>query len=125
MSVTLFEDYTQVLTDYEQNVIMPEVAKILRGHVGAKNAIRNKTICNMIYGMGFEKVTEPRMRKIINRIRCTQDYVQFLVANSKGYYIATSREEVETYAESLFNRGSAIFQVRTCLLNQLSGRLFL
>ena len=51
--------------------------------------------------------------------------VPFLVANSKGYYIATTREEVELYAASLFDRASAIFEVRACLLDQLTGKLFL
>lgn len=125
MAVKFFEDITAALNEYEKCIILPEVCLILRKHVGAKNAIRNKTICEQIRQMGYEKVSEPRMRKIINRIRCSQDAVPFLVANSKGYYIATSREEVEAYAESLYNRGSAIFQVRSRLLDQLNGKLFL
>lgn len=125
MSVLLFEDYTDILTEYEANILAPEVAKILRGCVGPKNAIRNKTICARLEALGYQKCSEPRMRKIINRIRCASDYVPFLVANSHGYYIATKREEVEIYAESLHNRASAIFEIRSKLLKQLNGRLFL
>jgi len=123
--VTLFEDYTEQLTEYEATILAPEVAKILRGCVGPKNAIRNKTICQKLEIMGYEKCSEPRMRKIINRIRCASDYVPFLVANSHGYYIATKREEVEVYAESLQNRAAAIFEIRSKLLKQLNGRLFI
>ena len=126
MPVKLFENYTEVLSEYERAVILPAVCRILRGHVGAKNAIRNKAICAEVEAMGYERVGEPRMRKIINRIRCADGVlVPFLVANSKGYYIATTREEVELYAASLFDRASAIFEVRACLLDQLTGKLFL
>ena len=51
--------------------------------------------------------------------------VPHLVANSNGYYVATSVEEVERYARSLEQRASAILSVKKSLTEQLTGKIFL
>ena len=126
MPIIGFENITEPLTEYEINSLLPRVAEILSHCVGKKNAIRNKTICDRLKREGFDstKISEPRMRKIINVIRRTKNFVPFLIANSNGYYIAETKEEVECYAESLKERATAIFEVRQSLLDDLSGRLF-
>lgn len=126
MPIIGFEDYTKILNEYEKNILLPRVAAILAHRIGKKNAIRNVAICRQLKAEGFDdtKISEPRMRKIINVIRRTPSFVPFIVANSNGYYIAESKEEVLNYAESLKERATAIFDVRSCLLNDLNGQLF-
>lgn len=125
--ISEFEDFTKILNTYEKDSLLPRVAEILSKCVGKKNAIRNKEICARLKAEGYDpaRISEPRMRKIINIIRRRGDLVPLLIANSRGYFVATSKEEVETYLESLLERGTAIFDIRTKLSNQLNGRLFL
>lgn len=122
--VTGFENYTAALTPYELEMLIPVLTEGLKKRVGAKRAIRNKDICRILTARGYEKVTEARMRKCINYIRMN-GLVPHLIANSNGYYVATSVDEVQQYAESLKERASAIWAMRTALINQLSGKLFL
>lgn len=92
--------------------------------MGAKYAIRNKTMCQILQSRGYEKISEVRIRKCINYIR-VNGLVPHLIANSRGYYVATTVEEVETYCESLKGRAEAIFAMRQALQNQMVGKLFL
>ena len=80
----------------------------------------------MLAGTSMEigKVIVSRIRKCINYIRIN-GMVPHLIANSKGYFVATSVEEVETYCESLKGRAEAIFAMRQALQYQLNGKLFL
>ena len=119
-----FENYTASLTDYEANVLVPRLVKGLENRVGSQYAISNKRIFRSLSDKGYEKVTEARVRKCINYIRIN-GLVQHLLANSHGYYIATSVEEVQEYADSLKERAEAIWAVRGALIGQLSGKLFL
>ena len=122
--VTGFENYTASLTPYERELLVPVISDGLKKRIGSKYAIKNKDICRILWANGYEKVTEARMRKCINFIRI-HGLVPHLVANSKGYYVATSIQEVEEYAESLRERAEAIWAVRAALIGQLSGKLFL
>ena len=122
--ITQFEEITQALTTEERDLYLPIIRDGLKLRVGAKYAIRNKTICTIMLNKGYTKITEARVRKIINAIRM-EGLVPHLVANSKGYYVATSVKEVEDYCKGLEERAKAIWAVRGALLNQLSGNLFL
>jgi hypothetical protein len=46
--------------------------------------------------------------------------VKWLIATSKGYYIATSRQEMEDYIVSLRGREDAIRAVRESMEKQLN-----
>ena len=122
--ITGFENITEHLTDYEVQMVVPALVEGLKKHVGSKYAIRNKTICQILQSKGFDKISEARIRKCINHIR-VNGLVPHLIANSKGYYVATTVEEVETYCGSLKDRAEAIFAMRQALMNQMSGKLFL
>ena len=63
------------------------------------------------------KISEPRIRKIINYIR-NNDMVPCLIANSDGYYVAQSNEEMLTYEDSLLGREEAIRAVRLAMERQ-------
>ena len=119
-----FEKYTEALTTYERDMLVPVLVAGLKRRIGAKYAIRNKEICQALTSRGYEKLTEARVRKCINYIR-VNGLVPHLVANSRGYYVATSVEEVEKYTESLRERAEAIWAVRASLLKELNGKLFL
>lgn len=110
---------TQPLTQYEQEVLLPMVVKGLQTKVGKSNIITNRQICSALRLNGYN-VETARLRKIINHIRVT-GLVKCVVATSDGYYIATSREEVEDYLKSLESRESAIHAVRVSLERQMSS----
>jgi len=118
-----FEEYTGPLNEYEYKVVLPQLVRLLRGCVGDARAQTNAQLRAQLEYGGF-KVTDPRIRAIINEIR-TSDAVPYLVASSKGYYIATSVEEVEDYARTLDSRIREMVRVRDALLSQVEGKLFL
>ena len=100
--ITLFEDITYELTEYELNTLLPIVIKGLKSKYGKENAITNKKICEALKSKGY-KVSEPRLRKVIHHIRVEQLIVG-LCCNSKGYYVTDSIEELGRYVESLAQR---------------------
>ena len=122
--ITNFEEYTATLTTYERDMIVPLLAEELKTRVGAKYAIRNKELCRMFAVRGYQGVTEARIRKCINYIR-VNGLVPHLIANSHGYFCATSIEQAETYIESLEQRAKAIWAMRAALKRDLSGKLFI
>lgn len=112
-----FERQTYPLTDYEREVLLPRMISGLRKAIGKERAISNAKIVKILAKEGLE-VTDIRVRKIINHIR-VNGLIRLLVANSKGYYIATKREEVIDYIDSLRGRESAIRDARVSLEQQL------
>jgi hypothetical protein len=79
--------------------------------------VTNKSIVEgMKRNLGL-KITEPRVRKIINHIRI-HDLVPCLIATSQGYYVAESEQELKDYEESLLGREEAIHSVRMSIQRQ-------
>ena len=122
--IKFFEKYTAKLTPYETDILVPMVAEFLKTRVGTGMAVRNKDICKMFELQGYQGMKEARMRKIVNYIRM-KGKVPHLIANSNGYYCATSIKEVEAYCESLRERALAILSIRQALKYELSGKLFI
>lgn len=122
--ITNFEEITATLSTYERDMLVPVLSNFLKTRVGAKYAIRNKEICRIFTERGYQGLTESRVRKLINYIRLN-GLVPHLIANSNGYFCATSIEQVETYIESLDQRASAIWAMRSALKRDLTGKLFL
>jgi hypothetical protein len=103
-----FEEYTASLTEGE--VLMAEwLATKLPEYVGKQKAISNYRLRWVLFDR-YGNITAARVRKLINyiRINCL---VRNLIANSAGYYVATSQEEVETYIHSLRQRAASIMHV--------------
>lgn len=119
-----FIEYTAHLTDYEREMVVPFLVEGLKKRVGSTYAVRNKTMCQELKARGFENISESKIRKCINFIRMN-GLVPHLVASQRGYYVATSIEEVERYCESLKERAMAIFAMRQALEYQMNGKLFL
>ena len=113
-----FAQQTEPLTDYERNVLLPIICAGLSNKRGEKMAITNTAMTKAMRGAGYQ-LTEARLRKIINHIR-VNGTIKWLIATSKGYYIATSRQEMEDYIQSLRGREDAIRAVRMSMEQQLN-----
>lgn len=111
-----FEEQTAPLTDYEETTLLPVFVRGLSKKIGKDSAVTNKHIVKTMKGAGY-KLTDTRVRKIINHIRI-KGIVLGLIATSDGYYIATSEEELAEYEESLKGREDAIRAVRLSISRQ-------
>ena len=112
-----FTQQTEPLNEYERDTLLPVICRGLATKVGEAKAITNTAITKAMRGAGYQ-LTEARLRKIINHIRTT-GMVKWLIATSKGYYIATSVAEVEDYIGSLRGREDAIRAVRESMERQI------
>jgi len=112
-----FEIETQPLTEYERNALLPVIVNALKLKLGKDKAVKNSEIVTGMKAWGY-KITEARVRKIINHIR-TNGLVSGLMATSNGYYIATHRTELKEYIESLRGRELAIRTVRQNMEKQM------
>ena len=117
--ITNFERETYELNHYELHTLLPIVVHGLSTKLGKGKAITNKDICKALK-VGGCKITDTRLRKIVHHIR-TQHLVPLLIATSKGYYIATNKDEVESYILSLSERINSISSVKSALIKQLSN----
>lgn len=106
-----FEPQTQPLTDYEKNILLPLMVDGFNKKVGVENCITNGQICKSLKVNGYEKISEPRIRKLIFYIR-TNNLVPRLIASSKGYWVATDIKELEDWLESVESRIKALYETR-------------
>ena len=105
--ITGFEEQTEPLTDQEREVFLPPIIKGLRVKVGKEKAVTNKDIVRGLKANCDIKIGEARVRKMINYIR-NNDIIPCLIATSKGYYIAETKDEMLDYIDSLYGRVEAI-----------------
>ncbi len=113
-----FDKYTESLTDFERDKVLPLLIAGLRTKVGKDAAVSNRYMVSKLKERGV-KVSGARIRKLINYIRI-RGLIPRLVASSKGYYVSESKEEIRTYIESLRQRRQAIHAVESSLANQLN-----
>ena len=112
----LFEDITEELTDYENQIVKPIIIQGLELKRGKHNAVTNKHIVKKLKEQGI-KTSTPRVRKIIHDIR-VNDTIPCLIATSSGYYISNDIEELDSYILSLAQRIRSIKQIRDSLQEQ-------
>ncbi len=110
-----FDKETCPLTDYELGVLLPVLVRGLIPKKGHNRAVKNGDIVRAL--RPNYKITEARVRKIINHIR-THDLVPGLIATSDGYFIAETEAELIEYEESLKGRENAICEVRRSIARQ-------
>ena len=115
--ITGFEELTEPLTEKEETVFLPPIVQGLRAKIGREMAVTNKSIIQGLRVNRGIKISEARVRKIINHIRCN-DLVPCLIATSEGYYIAQTEQELLDYEESLEGREDAIREVRMSIRRQ-------
>lgn len=90
-----------------------------RKNKGEKNIISNSEITSAFNSIGYS-ITKPQIRQIIHLIRVT-NFVPHLIATDKGYYMATSPQEMLIYLNSLQGRIDSITEVKIALLHQLNN----
>lgn len=112
-----FQEQTEPLTEYEETQLLPQIVRGLSLKVGKNNAVTNTAIVRGMKANLNLKVSEPRVRKIINHIR-NNDLVPCLIATSQGYYIAESEQELKEYEDSLLGCEEAIHSVRMSIQRQ-------
>lgn len=112
-----FQEETHELTKYELETLLPAMVKGLSGKIGIEKIITSSEAIKGLKANGY-KINPARWRKIVNHIR-VNNIINFLVSSSKGYYIATKKEEIIQYIESLDQRANAIITVRDALDYQL------
>lgn len=116
-----FQEQTEPLTEYEEQTLLPQLVRGLQLKVGKAMSVTNKAIIEgMNRNLGL-KMTDARVRKLINHIR-VHDLVPCLIATSQGYYIAESEQELRDYEESLLGREAAIRSVRLSIQRQRQRR---
>lgn len=111
-----FEEQTQPLNDYEREKLLPLIVAGLRTKIGSGLAITGSKICSAMRGAGYV-LDAPRLRKIVNHIR-TYDLLPGLVSTSKGYFVATTTQELDECIISLQGRVDAIQEVINALNRQ-------
>lgn len=119
--ITGFEEQTEPLTEQEREVLLPPIIKGLRVKVGKENAVTNKDIVRGLKANCDIKIGEVRVRKMINHIR-NNDIIPCLIATSKGYYIAETKDEMLDYIDSLYGRVAAIEADALSMKRQMMAR---
>ena len=105
--ITNFEEITHELTDYEKNHILPLVVEGMKTKLGKNRAVKSGYIIETLRGKYGIKLDGPRFRKVMHVIQ-VNSLVPGIMATSKGYYVATTKEELESYEESLMQRAESI-----------------
>lgn len=116
--ITNFEEQTHELRPYEMTHLLKRVVDGLSKRVGKNRIITSKEIVNTLKCEGL-KITAPRLRKIINHIRVS-GLIQNLISTSNGYYVATTKEEMQNYVESLKQRIGSITTVHDQMEHQMN-----
>lgn len=106
--ITNFETITHELTAQELLLIQP-IANAFRKYTKS-NPIKAPDIITKFNSsqMFHVKLTEPRLRKIVNYIRINS--IIPLIATSNGYYVTDDSDEIISQIESLQERARSINQ---------------
>lgn len=102
-----FEEYTEPLTDYEKNTLLPVIVKGLSTKTDKDKAITNGKMVKALRDAGYAKLSEPRIRKIINHIR-VNGIIKNLVASNRGYWIEQNINARKEYVESIKQRAASM-----------------
>ena len=119
--ITGFEEQTKPITDQEREVFLLPIINGLRVKVGKEKAVTNKDIVRGLKANCDIKIGEARVRKMINYIR-NNDIIPCLIATSKGYYIAETKDEMLDYIDSLYGRVEAIEADALSMKRQMLAR---
>ena len=116
--ITLFENITEDLTDYERETLVPMLIDTLRFKT-ASNKVSTKTLCDWFRASGV-KMHPTRIRKMVAYIRQTNAVrPSVLIGTSDGYYLSGEVGEIELQVESLRQRARKINQAADSIEAQL------
>ena len=99
-----FEEETAPFNE-DEKALVRVVIKGLANHVGEEEAIKGRAIC-LAVSQKYTKLTEARLRKIINFIRAKK--ILPVIATSRGYYISHDKDVIKREIESLRGRQAGI-----------------
>jgi hypothetical protein len=115
-----FENITFELSKNEIKNQLPIIVKSLKKAKGQKNALTSNNLISILANEG-EHTTGPRIRKMINNIRC-KNVIPCLLSSSKGYWVSKDIDEVKDYVTSLQQREKEIKKVRLSIQKQIKER---
>jgi hypothetical protein len=108
--ITNFEELTVELTKEEKSLV-PIIVDRFRKKPGRKNMVSNPAIIEGLERTFGIRLTEPRVRKIVQYIRIN-NLLPGLVGVSRGYFFTEDPEEIEAWIESMRQRENAIASSR-------------
>ena len=111
------EKQTHELTPYELETILPLVVKRMKTKIGKESAVTNPHVVRMFKKHGY-KLSEPRFRKIIQHIR-VNGLINGLVSHGKGYFVATSKSDIQFNIQKLDKKINAEIISRDSLHYQM------
>ncbi len=104
------------LNDYEHEVLNV-VGFGLTTKKGIDNIVTNNEILKGLKSIGHD-IGIKRLRKIISVIR-KYGLINFLIVNSKGYYVATSRDTFVKHLKDIKKREETYRELRIVMQKQL------
>jgi 2-hydroxy-3-keto-5-methylthiopentenyl-1-phosphate phosphatase len=108
--LTLFEEHTTPLNEYERETLLPIVIRGLKTHYGKENAIKSEEIVTKLKEKGFD-ISGVRLRKIIHHIR-EHALLVCVVGSSQGYYVSEELEDMKKQSDSIRGREIALERIR-------------
>jgi hypothetical protein len=114
-----FEDFTEELTPDELKLVAPLMN-------GLRTKTKEQTIKapEIVKAMnvfadknGLIKITEPRLRKLVNHIRVKG--ILPIIATSQGYYVSYDKQDILDQINSLTQRANSILKSADGLRNFL------
>ena len=115
--ITGFEDYTERVTDREKYGVIPRIVGILQKHAVEKTNVMTGSRIMQLADMPASH--GPRLRKFISYIRI-HGLIPRLLSNQDGYWISSSREEIEECIQSQRDRITAQQAIVDSLTRDLS-----
>jgi hypothetical protein len=101
-----FENITADL-NFEEKKLVPIIVKRFQNLRGKENIVTNQEIIDGIYKHYNVKLSQPRVRKIIQYIRLN-NLLAGLIATQSGYYYTTRESEIREWIETMKQREAAI-----------------
>lgn len=102
--LTLFQNITEKLTDYEKQQLVPLFLSVLKD-THENRRITARKVCEWFMLAGVMGMSDTRVRKMVNYIRqmnlCNP---AVLIGSSKGYFISTMITVVDDEIESMQGR---------------------
>lgn len=111
--LTMYEQLTKDLNEFELDVVVPIIvkgfrSKVKNGHVGEEYAVKNqdirKGVDKALASMGHDyKLNDIKCRKAIGAVR-KLGLIDRLCSSGKGYFVAKNDDELNRCIESLEQR---------------------
>jgi hypothetical protein len=106
----------------QMETLVSKVSTILRKKVGKKNVTSNRQIREELASMDIH-AEEARVRKAIRQIRTSsgKGRISNLIATSRGYYVAKTKDEVSEYIAHLRSFENNMRRLRSNFEKQLKS----